>query len=116
MGTDGAPSGDGSGQDEKIVTGEAPAQVDVPDLPATGKIPTTDVERHLTALLNNGANPELISVTGYTQDPKLGSERQPYGVRVLCHSGAIISGLFRQTLSAGQQSTRESDFKQRESL
>ncbi|TDD69791.1 hypothetical protein [Actinomadura rubrisoli] len=109
------PTGDG-GDEEKIITGEAPAPVDVPDVPVTGKVPTAELERHLAALLANGGNPELISVIGYSQDPKLGSDRQPFGVRVLCHSGAVIFGLFRHTLGAGQTPTQESTFKQRETL
>ncbi|RFS83325.1 hypothetical protein D0T12_19875 [Actinomadura spongiicola] len=110
------PSGDASGSDEKIVTGQPPTPVDIPELAPTGPYTTADVERHLVALLNNGGNDELIDVRGYSQDAKLGTTQQPFGVRVLCHSGAVIFGLFRHTLGAGQQRTKESEFRQREAL
>ncbi|RKS70791.1 hypothetical protein BZB76_5271 [Actinomadura pelletieri DSM 43383] len=110
------PSGDASGSAEKIVKGESPTPVDVPDLPPTGPYATADVERHLAALLNNGGNDELAEVRGYSQDSKLGTTQQPFGIRVLCHSGAVVFGLFRHTLGAGQQPTKEGAFKQRETL
>lgn len=109
-------SGDASGADEKIVTGEPPAPVDVQQLAPAGPYATENVERHLAALLNNGGNEELVDVIGYSQDSKLGTAQQRFGVRVLCHSGAVIYGLFRHTLGAGQQPSKESEFKQREGL
>lgn len=110
------PSGDASGSDEKIVTGQAPTPIDVPELAPAGPHATADVERHLAALLNNGGSAELAEVSGYSQDPKLGTKQQPFGVRVLCHSGAVIYGLFRHTLGAGHQPTKETEFRQREAL
>lgn len=110
------PSGDASGSDEKIVTGEPPVPVEVSEPALGGSYATADVEHHLAALLNNGGNNELASVSGYSQDPKLGTAQQPFGVRVACHSGAVVYGLFRHTLGPGQQPTKESEFRQREGL
>lgn len=110
------PSGDASTEEENVVTGQAPAPVEGPAVAAAGKASTTDLERHLAALLNNGGNDELVRVDAYADDPRLGSANQPHGVRVLCHSGAVIYGLFRHTLSAGQQPSKEAAFRQREAV
>jgi hypothetical protein len=87
------PGGDQADQPERIVTGQPATPVEVPEMPA--RPGRADVERHLAALLTNASHKEIAEVTGYAQDERLGSETWPYGLRVRCHSGATIYGLFR---------------------
>lgn len=94
------------------VVGPPPAPVKVPELPSSGRLRTADVEAHLVALLNNGGNDQILDVAGYSADPKLGSEDQPYGIRVRFHDESAVYGLFRHTLPRGQQAGTGTVFKQ----
>lgn len=98
------------------VVGVPPKPVKVPELPASGRLRTADVETHLAALLNNGGLDQIADVTGYSADPKLGSEEQPYGVRIRFHDESAVYGLFRHTLSRGQQASAATELKQRDEL
>jgi hypothetical protein len=110
------PGGDHPDNPEEIVTGAPPESVEVPDLATTGRLKTADIELHLAALINNGGHHELAEVGGYTQIPDRDPGNQPYGLRIRCHSGAMIYGLFRHTLSRSQQPTEQSEFAQREAV
>lgn len=110
------PGGDHPDSDEKIVTGTPPEPVEVPDLATSGQLKTAEIERHFAALINNGRHNELAAVRGYTQIPGRDQGNQPYGLRIDCHSGATIYGLFRHILSHGQQPTTQTEFKQREAV
>lgn len=98
------------------VTGPPPAPVKLPDLGTSGRLRTGDIEQHLAALLNNAGHDQILDVTGYSVDPVLGSEEQRYGVRIRFHDESAVFGLFRHTLSAGQQASKATEFKQRDEL
>ena len=104
------------GEPDPVVTGPPAPPVKVPELTTSGTLRTEDIERHLAALLNNGGHEEVLDVVGYTQDPELGSETQTYGLRVRCHSGATLKGLFRHTLRRGEQPGQGTEFKQRKEV
>jgi hypothetical protein len=109
------PDGDAKERVGEPTTGEPPLPVDIPELPAAGRLAMADVEAHLAALLNNGGNPELIEVKGYSRAGR-GSERQPHGLTVRCHSGAALYGLFRHALPAGQKPGDASEFGRRNEI
>ncbi len=100
-----APPTKGGATDESdpAMTGPAPTPITVPDLSASGRLRTENIEQHLAALLANGGHDQILDVTGYTADPKLGSETQPYGLRVRFHDESAVYGLFIHTLSSGQR-------------
>lgn len=98
------------------VTGQPPAPVKVPELSTSGRLRTADVEAHLAALLTNAGNDQIMDVTGYTQDPTLGSDGQRHGIRIRCHDESAVYGLFRHTLPAGQRAVQGGEFKQREEV
>lgn len=98
------------------VTGQPPAPVKVPELATSGRLRTADIEEHLAALLNNGGHEQVLDVTGYSADPKLGGATQPYGIRIRFHDESIVYGLFRHTLSKGQQPGQHTEFNQREEV
>lgn len=98
------------------VTGPPPAPVTVPDLATSGRLRTGDIEQHLAALLTNAGHDQILDVTGYSADPRLGSEEQRYGIRIRCHDESAVYGLFRHTLSRGQQASSATEFKQRDEL
>lgn len=104
------------GEPDAAVTGPPPAPVKVPELATSGTLRTEDIERHLAALLNNGGHEEVMDVMGYTQDPALGSEEQTYGLRIRCHSGSNVYGLFRYVLPRGATPAQGGEFKQRKEV
>jgi hypothetical protein len=105
-----SPNGSGPvGEPDPVVTGPPPAPVKVPDLAASGRLRTAGVEQHLAALLNNGGHDQILDVDGYSAHPKLGSETQPYGIRVRFHDESAAYGLFIHTLSSGQRPGAEFD-------
>jgi hypothetical protein len=111
------PSGSAPvGEPDPVVTGPAPAPVQVPELATRGNLRTADVEQHLAALLNNGGHDQLADVSGYSADPKMGSDQQPYGIRIRFHDGSAVWALFRYTLPRGQQPSSGGEFKQREEV
>jgi hypothetical protein len=111
------PAGGGAaGEPDPVVSGPPPEPVAVPDLATTGRLATRDIERHLAALINNGGHEQVMDVAGYSTHPQLGSEAQPYGIRVRNHDGSAVFALFRQTLPRGQQPGRSAEFQQREEV
>jgi hypothetical protein len=114
----GAPPGGGApaGEPDPVVTGPPPAAVPVPELATTGRLRTADIEAHLAALLAGGGHEQILDVAGYSADPRLGSETQPYGIRIRFHDGSAVYGLFRYTLPRGQQPGHNTEFKQREEV
>lgn len=98
---------------ENPVTGPPPAPVKIPELSTSGRLRMADIEAHLAALLTNAGNDQVLDVAGYSADPKLGSDEQPYGLRVRFHDESAAFGLFRHTLPKGQQAGRNTEFKQR---
>jgi hypothetical protein len=99
---------------ERIVTGQPPAKVEAPPLGREGNVSVADASRHIAALLNNGGNPELARVEAWADVDGVGSDRQPNGVRAVCHSGAMVFGLFRHTLRPGQGAAEA--FRQKETI
>lgn len=98
------PTGGGAvGEPDAVVTGPIPEPVKVPELRTSGRLRTADIEQHLAALINNGGHEQVQMVRGYTADPKLGSDSQPYGLRIDFHDASTVYGLFIHTLSSGQQ-------------
>lgn len=109
------PTGGGApGEGDRVVTGQPPAPVKIPELATSGRLRTRDIEQHLAALLNNGGHEEILDVTGYSQDPKLGSETQPYGIRIRFHDDSTVYAYFRRMAPAGGQPG--GDFQQREEV
>lgn len=104
------------GEPDPIVTGPPPAPVKVPELPTSGRLRTGDVEAHLAALLINAGSDQVADVAGYSTDPQLGSDVQPYGIRVRFHDGGAVYGLFRHTLPRGAALVQGGEFKQREEV
>lgn len=102
------------GEDDAVVTGPPPEPVTVPELATSGRLKTRDIEQHLAAVLNNGGSDEIRDVAGYSQDPKLGSDQQPYGIRIRFHDESAVYGLFRQMAPAGARPG--GDFQQREEV
>ncbi|MFC7330742.1 hypothetical protein [Marinactinospora rubrisoli] len=99
---------DGSDQreEEPIVTGEPPASVPRAELSAAGGgVRSADVERWLVSVLANSGHEEFARVDGYSATSDLGGSGQPYGVRVTCHSEAVIYLLFLHTLRSGQSAS-----------
>lgn len=105
-----------AGEPDPAVTGPAPAPVQVPELATRGHLRTADVEQHLAALLANGGHDQIVDVSGYSTDPKLGSDTQPYGIRVRFHDGSEVYALFRYTLPRGAAPSSGGEFKQREEV
>lgn len=104
------------GEPDPVVTGEPPAPVKVPELAASGRLRTADIEAHLVALLINSGSDQIADVMGYSADPMLGSDDQPYGIRARFHDGSAAYGLFRHVLSKGQVPVQGGEFKQREEV
>uniref|UniRef100_UPI003F497EA9 hypothetical protein n=1 Tax=Actinomadura sp. CA-154981 TaxID=3240037 RepID=UPI003F497EA9 len=111
------PTGDQS-EEETVVTGERPALQTLQELPASGRTPLRDIERHLVALIANAAhegNPEVRSV-------EQKSVREDAGLRPCCvivrmHNGSQIFGLFRSLAPAGASiSSGGESFQQREEV
>ena len=110
------PGGDPPGSEEKIVTGLPPEPVKVPELSTSGRLRTADIEAHLVALLNNGGHEEVAEVRRSSQQPTIYTEGPTPGIRVRCHSGATVTGIFLHTLSRGQQPTAQTEHKPREEV
>lgn len=110
------PGGDPPGGEERIVTGPPPEPVKVPDLATSGHLRTADIEAHLVALLNNGGHEEVVEVARSSQRPPLYADDPTPGIRVRCHSGATISGIFLHTLSRGQQPNSSTEHQPREEV
>ncbi len=110
------PTGDAFGEPEQIVTGQVTEPVKIPELATGGRLQTVDVEHHLAALLTNGGSDEVAEVLGYTQTAGRSADKQAFGLRVRFHSGAMIFGMFRYTLPAGQQASPQSEWSQRKEI
>lgn len=107
-----ASGGEDQSQPEEPVTGEPPAPVEVPDLPASGKVPLTLVEAHLAALILGAANPEVRAVERTSQRPDGGK----CGVNVHMHSGATVYAVFLHTAPAGAGFSSGGEYRQREEV
>lgn len=107
-----ASGGEDQSQPEEPVTGEPPAAVEVPDLPASGKVPLALVEAHLAALILGAANPEVRAVERTSERP--GSKKA--GVNIHMHSGATVYAVILRTASAGASIGSGGDYQQREEV
>lgn len=106
------PSGDLG--DEAIVTGEPPAAMTLPELPATGKTPLRLIEEHIAALIAGGGNGEIRAVERKSVREDAGP--RPCCVIVRMHSGADVFGVFRSLAPAGASIGQGGDFRQREEV
>jgi hypothetical protein len=99
-------------------TGPAPERVPVPELATSGRLRLLDIEAHLAAVLNNGGHPEVVKVVGRQQDSDPNHEHRDLecGLRVHCHSGADVFGIFEHTLPPGSRPGPDTKFKQREEV
>ena len=114
VGTSPSVGGGAVGEDDATVTGPAPEPVKVPELATSGRLKTRDIEQHLAALLNNAGSDEIRDVAGYSQHPQLGSDQQPYGIRIRFHDESAVYALFWKMAPAGGQPGGE--FQQREEV
>lgn len=109
-----ASGGEDQSQPEEPVTGQPPAPVTLPELPASGRVVLTLVEEHLAALIVNGGSDEIRAVERTSQRPDQGSAK--CGVNVHMHSGATVFAVFLYTASAGASITSGGEFQQREQV
>lgn len=109
-----AATGEDHSEPEVPVTGEPLAPVELPDLPASGRVPLELVEAHLAALIINGSHPEIRAVERKSQRPDPGP--RPCCVTVHCYSQADIFGLFWQAAPAGAALSSGGDFQQRKEV
>lgn len=107
-----ASGGEDQEQPEQPVQGEPPAAVEVPDLPASGRVPLATVEAHLAALILGAQQPEVRAVERTSQRP--GSKK--CGVNVHMHSGATVYGVFLHTAPAGAGFSSGGEYQQREEV
>ncbi|WP_131738493.1 hypothetical protein [Actinomadura roseirufa] len=108
-----APNGgEDQSQPETPVTGAPAVAVEVPDLPATGRIPLTRVEAHLAALILGAGNPEIRAVECISQRP----DGKKSGINVSMHSTAVVYGIPLYTASAGQALSMEGAYQQRKDV
>lgn len=108
-----ASGGEDQSQPEEPVTGEPPRAVEVPDLPASGKVPLTLVEAHLAALITGAVHPEIRAVERTSQRP----DWKKCGVNVHMHSGAVVYAVFLHTAPAGAPiSSGGAAYQQREEV
>lgn len=108
-----ASGGEDQAQPEEPVTGKPPERVEVPDLPASGRVPLTLVEAHLAALIAGGGSDEIRAVERTSQRPGRGTK---CGVNVHMHSGATVYAVFLHTAPAGQAISSGGDYQQREEV
>ncbi|MFE9398589.1 hypothetical protein [Streptomyces flavidovirens] len=81
---------------EVPVEGDAPAEVQYPDLYEGGKVTPTRAQQYLTAAITNAGNRQIAQVYGYD------SASQNPGFGVIFHSGARAFCLFHHTAGSGQ--------------
>lgn len=109
-----ASGGEDQSQPEQPVTGEPPAPVTLPELPASGRVPLTLVEEHLAALITNGGSAEVRAVERKSTRPDAGP--RPCGLTIHMHSGADVFGVFLHTVPAGADLTSGGEFQQRKEV
>jgi hypothetical protein len=88
---------------EAPVTGQAPAEVPLPDLYADGKITAGRAEQYLAAVLTNAAHSEVARVHTYSG---LTPAAMHPGVGIVFHSKARVHLPFVHTARAGQDRGR----------
>lgn len=105
------------GEDQSLpegdpITGEPPAAVEVPDLPASGRVPLTLIEAHLAALILGAQHPEIRAVERTSQRPG----EKKCGINVTMHSGAVVYAVILHTAPAGAATTSGGVYQQREEV
>lgn len=108
-----ASGGEDQSQPEEPVTGEPPARVTLPELPASGRVPLRLVEEHLAALIAGGGSNEIRAVERKSVRAEPGP--RPCGLTVHMHSGADVFGVFVHMAPAGA-SFSGGEFEQREEV
>ncbi|WP_433225670.1 hypothetical protein [Actinomadura formosensis] len=108
-----ASGGEDQDQPEEPVTGEPPASVTLPELPASGRVPLRLVEEHLAALITGGGSNEIRAVERKSVRADPGP--RPCGLTVHMHSGADVFGVFVHMTPAGA-SFSGGEFEQREEV
>ncbi|MFC4055892.1 hypothetical protein ACFOY4_39915 [Actinomadura syzygii] len=107
-----ATGGEDQSQPEEPVTGKPSAPVELPDLPASGRIQLSLIEAHVAALIANGGSDEVSSVERTSQRP----DSKKCGVNVRMHSGANVYGVFLYTAPAGASFNSGGEYQQREEV
>lgn len=103
------PGGDDHDKPEKIVEGEAPAPVPIPELApdSHGRLPIRDLEQWLAAVLLSSGSREVerVEINPSRQDGR------PGGLKIHWHSGGVAYGLFSYTLARGEQRRADTQYR-----